>query len=219
MSSDRSSSSPEPTLSSKKASTQAKEKSKKNGGQPAVVHTPHGKNEGTNIDSAYRPPEGMKLVDGEHDEDFDWESLKDDEDLELWIVRVPEGVKAKHLDGLKLDEPSSSKSAQIGSLVRKHISYDIWSLADGGEPNDTIGAEELDALSPLFPRKKKGTKFYGAPDLPARHIVLSARPPKPTPELSESTNTDMSWSTQQNPPRPSYPKEMLKGRFMPAGAL
>ena len=97
MGSDRSSSSPEPTLSSKKASKQVKEKSKKNGAQPVVVHTPQGKNEGTNPDWAYRPPEGMKLVDGEHDEEFDWESLKDDDDIELWIVRVPEGVRTVHL--------------------------------------------------------------------------------------------------------------------------
>ena len=58
-----------------------------------------------------------------------------------------------------------------------------------------------------------------APDLPTRRLVLSARPPKPTPDLSDSTNKDMSWSTQQNPPRPAYPKEMLKGRFLPAGSL
>lgn len=29
----------------------------------------------------------------------------------------------------------------------------------------------------------------------------------------------MSWRTQQNPPRPSYPKEMLKHRFVPFGSL
>ena len=29
----------------------------------------------------------------------------------------------------------------------------------------------------------------------------------------------MSWATGQNPPRPSYPKEVLKHRFMPYGSL
>lgn len=29
----------------------------------------------------------------------------------------------------------------------------------------------------------------------------------------------MSWATHQNPPRPSYPEEMLKHRFMPIGSL
>lgn len=96
-SSERSSSSPEPALSLQKASKQAKGKgqSKKSvAGPPAVVHTPHGKNEGTNTDWAYKPPAGNTLVDGDIDEDFDWESLKDNEDLELWVVRVPDNVRA-----------------------------------------------------------------------------------------------------------------------------
>jgi hypothetical protein len=95
MSSDQSSSSPEPEISSSKAPNSSKNKSKEKDkpAQPAVVHTPHGKNEGTNPDWAYKPPTGSKLVDGELDEDFDWGSLKDSEDLELWIVRVPEGVR------------------------------------------------------------------------------------------------------------------------------
>ena len=29
----------------------------------------------------------------------------------------------------------------------------------------------------------------------------------------------MSWATGQNPPRPAYPKEVLKHRFMPYGSL
>ena len=95
--SDRSSSSPEPEISLQKASKQSKDKSKKSSGQPAVVHTPHGRNEGVDPDWAYKPPAGMKLVDGALDEEFDWESLKDNDDLELWIVRVPEGVRAIHL--------------------------------------------------------------------------------------------------------------------------
>ena len=90
MSDRSSSSSPEPEVSLKKAQKLTKEKSK----QPAVVHTPHGKNEGTNTDWAYQPPAGAELVDGEIDEDFDWDALKDSEDLELWVIRVPEGVRA-----------------------------------------------------------------------------------------------------------------------------
>ena len=95
MSSDQSSSSPEPEVSLKQVQ-KLKEKSKKKD-KSVVVQTPHGKNEGTNPDWAYKPPEGSVLVDGEIDEDFDWDSLKDNEDLELWIVRVPEGVRAVRL--------------------------------------------------------------------------------------------------------------------------
>ena len=59
---------------------------------------------------------------------------------------------------------------------------------------------------------------HAAPDVPTRRIVLSARPPQPNPEPSSENSADLSWSTGQNPPRPSYPKEMLKHRFLPVGA-
>lgn len=58
-----------------------------------------------------------------------------------------------------------------------------------------------------------------APPLPTRHIVVQARPAIPQPVPSDASNVDRSWLTHQNPPRPSYPKEMLKHRFMPAGSL
>ncbi|GJE88020.1 DNA-directed RNA polymerase I subunit RPA34.5-domain-containing protein [Phanerochaete sordida] len=213
--SDRSSS-PEPILSSKKADKSPKDKSKKKSAQPTVVHTPHGKNEGTNAEWAYQPPAGTVVFDGELDEDFDWDSVKDDEDLELWVVRVPEGVKPKHLQNLKLDAPSANKTARIGSLERKAGSYDVWSLGD--EPNEAVAADEMRTLQPLLPRKKKGTKFYAASDLPVRRVVLSARPPQPSLEESDENSDDRSWATGQNPPRPAYPKEMLKHRFLPIGA-
>lgn len=60
--------------------------------------------------------------------------------------------------------------------------------------------------------------FRVAPDVTTRHIALSARPTEPT-KVSDTENADISWSTHQNPPRPSYPKELLKHRFMPYGSL
>jgi hypothetical protein len=55
-----------------------------------------------------------------------------------------------------------------------------------------------------------------APELPMRRIVVSARPAQPS--APAENPSDMSWSTLQNPPRPSYPKEMLKHRFLPVGS-
>lgn len=73
----------------------AKTKKKSKVAQPTVVATPHDKNEGTNPDWAYKPPEGAKLLDAPEDtDDFDWDALEDDEDIELWIMRVPEGVRS-----------------------------------------------------------------------------------------------------------------------------
>ena len=129
---------------------------------------------------------------------------------------------------MKVDAPSSSKSGRIGELTRKHATYDIWSIGDDDTP---VGGEEIKSISCLLPRKsKKGrlypgksfTKFFwtsnyipflSAPKPITRHIVFSAQEVKPTPEPDVDPTT-----TYKNPPRHSYPKEVLKHRFLPYGA-
>jgi hypothetical protein len=67
----------------------AKGKSKSN----TVVLTEHGKNEGDNPHWAYQPPPDCVVVDSQVDAgEFGWETLQEDEDLELWLVRAPEDV-------------------------------------------------------------------------------------------------------------------------------
>jgi len=48
---------------------------------------------------AFEPPQGAVLVGGPDNDtgaietgEFDWNSVKDDEDIELWLVRVPNSV-------------------------------------------------------------------------------------------------------------------------------
>lgn len=67
-------------------------------------------------------------------------------------------MKPKFLENVKIDVPSLSRSAKVGVLNRKHISYDIWSIGDDEE--QPIGGEEIRGLSCLLPRKKKGGKLY-----------------------------------------------------------
>jgi len=55
--------------------------------------------------------------------------------------------------------------------------------------------------------------LFVAPKPIARHLVLAAQPVKPTPKTNNSTESF------KNPQRPSYPKELLKHRFMPYGSL
>ncbi|TFY60231.1 hypothetical protein EVJ58_g5287 [Rhodofomes roseus] len=175
----------------------------------------HGKNEGTDPNHAYQPPPGAVPVDHSVDSgDFDWDAIKDDEDLELWVVRVPQGLKPKHLQGIKLEAPSSSETSRIGSIDRKHASYDVWSLGDS--PSDHVGGEELKRLSCLLPRKSKGGKLYQAPNPIAKHIVVAAKPDAPTPAAESAEAGE---SMYKNPPRPRYPLEVLKHRFMPLGSL
>lgn len=80
---------------SHKHKDKSKHKEKHSSGQPSSIQTPHGKNEGSNTELAYQPPPGAILANHLNDAgDFDWDAIRDnDEGLELWIVRVPNGVR------------------------------------------------------------------------------------------------------------------------------
>ncbi|GBE82795.1 hypothetical protein SCP_0411800 [Sparassis crispa] len=211
MSNSESSLEPEVVVKSTKKSS--KDKAKKTSKHSKVDA---GKNEGTDPDWAFKPPKGAVLMNhGVDSGEFDWDAINDDDNVELWLIRVPDGMKPKYLQDIKLDVPSSSKTTRIGSIDRKHTSYDVWSLGD--DEIEGIGGEELKEFSCLLPRPRKGGKLYQAPKPVTRRLIVSAKPALPTPDPSSDSNT--SSSVYKNPPRPRYPKAILKHRFMPLGSL
>jgi hypothetical protein len=58
---------------------------------------------------------------------------------------------------------------------------------------------------------------FAAPKPISRRIVIAAQPAVPVPDQSVAAAADPS-TTYQNPPRFSYPQELLKHRFLPNGA-
>ncbi|KAJ3869866.1 hypothetical protein EV359DRAFT_24552, partial [Lentinula novae-zelandiae] len=164
---------------------------------------------------AYQPPEGMTLVENTeiHDE-WDWDTFKKDPELELWVIRVPNGVKPKHLENMTISLPDSSsnhRNTKVGVLNRKQESYDVWDVGRLDEESTAGGGEEMRGLSCLLPRKKKHGELYIAPRPIARHLLISAQIPKP------SSSEDYLMPTQ-NLPRFSYPQELLKHRFVAFGS-
>lgn len=89
-----------PALLAEKPKSKKKHKEKEKGKSKEkalaqAIGEGHGRNEGVDPNWAYQPPEGMVVLDTSGvDEDFDWDSLRDDDGKELWIVRVPEGVSS-----------------------------------------------------------------------------------------------------------------------------
>ena len=168
--------SPEP-VQRIKAKKGTKNKSKRKAAAKAVAE--RGKDEGTNLHWDYVPPEGAILVDHNIDcGDFDWDEVKNNEDLELWLVRAPAGVsfffavlsirslylnshvqlKTKYMENFDVDIPSSSCKVDVVRVMdRKNISYDIWSL---GDDNERILGEESAGSSCLLPKKRKNGKLY-----------------------------------------------------------
>ncbi|GAA6057660.1 hypothetical protein JCM3770_000285 [Rhodotorula araucariae] len=132
----------------------------------------------------YTPPAGFKPLKATVGQGaLDWDDLKNDTDLELWAVRVPAGLKLKHLDGVTLTLPPSDLAAPqqpVAHFTAKKAEYDAYlsvggsSTAAGKRKRDgdddaddrmapTTGAGELAAAVPLIPRKSQGNKLFAAP--------------------------------------------------------
>ncbi|KAF8955562.1 hypothetical protein BDZ97DRAFT_1856886 [Flammula alnicola] len=210
-SSSRSSVTPPPQIS---IATKKKSSKKDNKGKKKSVAEDPSKNEGVDLNWAYAPPPDAVLINGEGVDagEFDWDAVNNDDDLELWLIRVPESVKPKYLENLKVEVPSSSKSACIGTIKRKHTTFDIWSV--GNDDSQPIGGEEIKSLSCLLPRKSKKGKLYPAPKPIAYNLVVAAQAVIPTPNPSLSSE-----ASHTNPPRFSYPQDVLKHKYIPYGFL
>lgn len=59
------------------------------------IQAGHGKNEGVDPNWAYKPPAGVSLLENpEGGGEFDWDTIENDDDLELWLIRVPDSVRS-----------------------------------------------------------------------------------------------------------------------------
>ncbi|KAJ7118990.1 hypothetical protein C8R44DRAFT_854055 [Mycena epipterygia] len=217
------SASPEPEIRpTKKNKSKAAEKTKSKAAEKTKSTAKStARNEGTDPHWAYAPPHKSVRLEASADVgEFDWDALNGDDDLELWLVRIPEGVKPKYLETAQLELPArrdSKSSAKLGVLQRKHVAYDIWSVGDDAPEALPIGGEEIKALSCLLPRKSKKGKLYAAPTPIARTVVMAAQAVKPTPDPANAA-TPNAPPVYKNPPRESHPKELLTHSFLPYGA-
>ncbi|KAG6897873.1 hypothetical protein C0992_009671 [Termitomyces sp. T32_za158] len=198
--------------------TKAKDKTKGKKKTTAVPSDGTGKNEGPAPNWEYTPPDGVALLHDAADAgEFDWDAVANDKDAEIWLIRVPESIKPKYLENTTLGGLRSAKqSARVGTLDRKHATFDIWSVGedggwDGGEQDVSIGGEEIKSLSCLLPRKSKNGTLFPAPRPIARHLVVSAQPAAPA--------SPAPVRPYARPPRESYPKEVLTHSFKPYGSL
>lgn len=83
-------------ITKEKKEKKVKKKSKP---KPAVVAPNEAKNEGDDPHWAYEPPEGAILLDHTVDVGtFEWDALRDDEDTEIWLIRVPDSVGCIFVD-------------------------------------------------------------------------------------------------------------------------
>jgi hypothetical protein len=111
------------------------------------------------------------------DETFDWDALDENDDLELWLIRAPEGVSiflipfvinlliwlraqftAKQLERATL-KPPTSKRRELGNIVNKSKTV-THSVVRVDAKDGSGAAEEMNALRCLLPRKRKAGKMF-----------------------------------------------------------
>ncbi|KAM6500972.1 hypothetical protein JOM56_003986, partial [Amanita muscaria] len=170
-------------------------------------------------------PPGYRLLDSDSvldDDPFDWDTIKNNPNLELWLIRMPNNLSAKHLESVALSPSSSIHPSKLGELTRKETTYDIWSQspnANGDEAlQQPICGEEMKSITCLLPRRSKGGGLYAAPKPITRHVVITTKPDQPQPVKDPAPSANTSVTIHQNPPRQSYPPNLLKHRFMPYGS-
>ncbi|KAK7040258.1 hypothetical protein VNI00_009724 [Paramarasmius palmivorus] len=185
-------------------------------GTPPPVNKGKGKGKESSSqkhDTSYVPSKGFKVVTNVNDsEEWDWDTLDENEDLELWLIRVPDNVKPKHLEKISIESSRSSKSTKVGTINRKNSNYDIWNVGDDAS-DQLVGGEEMKHVSCLLPRRTKKGELRLASRSIARHLIVSAQ------AVTPSTAGEEAPIQLKNPPRHSYPKGLLTHRFTPYGAV
>ncbi|KAL8278460.1 hypothetical protein RQP46_009150 [Phenoliferia psychrophenolica] len=148
----------------------------------------------------FQPPKGLSAVKGLASRSgADWDAINRDPEVELWAIRVPNGIKPKHLDGVTIQLPADyvhNSVAPLAHFKAKKVEYDIY-LADAGAGTSAAGkrlrdedqdddakpavgvkgGEEMRALVPLLPKHAAGDKLFQAPRPLTRHLLITRSVP------------------------------------------
>ncbi|GAA5835097.1 hypothetical protein JCM3766R1_006867 [Sporobolomyces carnicolor] len=128
----------------------------------------------------YTPPDGYKpLKDSGAKSEIDWDAINADQDLQIWAVRVPAGLKSKHLDKMVIQLPPSSVPTPlqpVASFTASKSEYHAYlstpststkrkadQAAADEEQDEVLEKSEMESMLPLLPKKSAGNKLFQAP--------------------------------------------------------
>ncbi|RUO96837.1 hypothetical protein BC936DRAFT_141384 [Jimgerdemannia flammicorona] len=142
--------------------------------------TAHPSHEEMDMDehSSYQPPRDFFLSSTKSKSVFDVEDLQDD-DKELWLIRVPTELSIKDLEGLKLQVPDPTiPHTPLGNLRKGSSRFNVYRVIEdalaanenGGDMRG-MGGQEMKGLRCLVPSVKKEGKLCFAPI--AQHMTIN----------------------------------------------
>ncbi|KAG8833259.1 hypothetical protein FRC17_011034 [Serendipita sp. 399] len=170
--------------------------------------------------SIYKPPEGFKLISASSDYGvFDWDTLDRNPNLEIWAVRIPAGLKPKHLNNMSFPLPSRMPPGG-GELARittgkNQTQYSISSVSS------STGGEELKSVSCLLPKASKDGKLYpGKSNYVSRpisgHLIISElQSTAPSEPNSLHAPREVEALPLPSSKRYSHPDHLLKHKYVP----
>ncbi|KAJ2716859.1 hypothetical protein H4R19_000383 [Coemansia spiralis] len=93
----------------------------------------------------YAAPAGFELRQGSAAGAFDLAAI---DGKELWLLRVPDNVSAKQLDGLKIKHPKSSHKGVLGEITAGASTFQVLSPSAGAAAPEFKGMAEMSLLVP-----------------------------------------------------------------------
>jgi len=162
--------------------------------------------EGSDPNWPFKPPAGSVLLEhGQADPgEFEWDSLHDNDDLDIVLIRVPASLKAKHLEGTEIR--FSEDGGASGEVEHKKQAYAISAVQSSSTDADVHN--DLRGLKVMLPRRTAGGQLFLTTKEVGASLTLVGVPPKPA----------QSEDALRNPERPRYPLQMLSHTYVPFGA-
>ncbi|KAJ2549698.1 hypothetical protein EV175_004346, partial [Coemansia sp. RSA 1933] len=151
----------------------------------------------------YTPPSDFELQTGGTAAGFDSDSLQDNE---IWLLRIPDNVSTKKLDGLQIKHPKAAHRSVLAKTKIGSSSYEL--IASGSDvPADFKGMAEM---SVLVPDTDNDGMLTLLPNSCSRFLSLVEKF-----NLPDSTDYATAISTRNRPARPQ--PENMKMQFIPFG--
>ncbi|KAL0090619.1 hypothetical protein J3Q64DRAFT_1706300 [Phycomyces blakesleeanus] len=171
--------------------------------------------------------EGFTSSKSKYPTEYDAELLNDD-DKEIWLIRVPESFTPKDLTEIKITKPVESSHTSIGKLTKKDETFALYRVPettedkaknsdDEDEEDDEegkndfgISGQEMAGFQCLLPSRDHYGKLVYAPKTFKHNLILTREVEIPDSEKIAETIRDTPLGKRQQP-------EGLKMRFKPYG--
>ncbi|CAO3613063.1 unnamed protein product [Cunninghamella echinulata] len=143
---------------------------------------------------------------------YDVEDIENDNDKEIWLIRVPQQVEKKSLDSLSFKYPKTAGKPLSKLLINEKDTFTLYKVPEGKnlEADVGISGQEMLGFNCLLPSKNKQGKLVFAPKKITNYLILDE-------EVTIPDGTLLSESIRDTPITKREHPEGLKMRYKPYG--